>query len=146
MEEATKSDSCQVFLRNSQIKREAPQSANTSKVCVGRVFFRQTSCDNFSFHVTKRPRPAVYSVHIRLIKSIATELCKNIPAKFQESLSKCSAAHPKNALGRNISASLSQNLAECFYTTLYVGSFIWPILGRLTQSWSGYHNKDKFSL
>ena len=77
--------------------------------------------------------------------SARTELGKNIPAKFRESLSKCSAAHPKNALGRNISASLSQNLAECFYYTLYVGPFIWPILGRLTQSWSGYHNKDKFS-
>ena len=36
-----------------------------------------------------------------------TELFKNIPAKFPESTSKCSAAHPKNALGQNISASHS---------------------------------------
>ena len=38
---------------------------------------------------------------------VCTELCNNIPAKFRESPSKCSAAHPKNALRRNISASHS---------------------------------------
>ena len=43
-----------------------------------------------------------------------TELCKNIPAKLQKSLSKCSAAHPKPALCRNISASHSRNLAGMF--------------------------------
>ena len=48
--------------------------------------------------------------------TICTELCKNIPAKFQKSPSKFSAVHPKIALWRNISASHSQNLAgmgEC---------------------------------
>ena len=39
-----------------------------------------------------------------------TELCKNVPAKF-ESPSKCSAAHPKNALRQNISACHSLNQA-----------------------------------
>ena len=29
---------------------------------------------------------------------ISKELCKNIPANFRESLSKCSASYPKNAL------------------------------------------------
>ena len=43
-----------------------------------------------------------------------TGLCKNIPAKFRESPSKCSAAHPRNALWRNISASHSPNLARMF--------------------------------
>ena len=45
----------------------------------------------------------------------STELCKNITAKFRESTSKCSAAHPKNALWRYISATWQ----ECFYKTLY---------------------------
>ena len=45
---------------------------------------------------------------------IYTELCKNIPAKFRELLSKCSAAHPIIALGRDISASHSQDLAGMF--------------------------------
>ena len=39
---------------------------------------------------------------------------KNIPAKFQESPSKCSVAHPKNTLWHNISASPSRNLAGMF--------------------------------
>ena len=44
-----------------------------------------------------------------------TELCKNIPAKFQESPSKCPpAANPKIALWLNISASHSQNLTGIF--------------------------------
>ena len=47
-------------------------------------------------------------------------LCKKIPAKFQESLSKCSAVHPKIALWRKFSASHSRSLAGMFYTTLYV--------------------------
>ena len=49
------------------------------------------------------------------------ELCKNIPTKFRESLSKCSAAHPKIALWHNISASYSPNLAGMFlhYSVLY---------------------------
>ena len=47
-----------------------------------------------------------------------TELCKNIPDKFRESLSKCSADHLKISVWRNISASDSQNLAGIFF--LYV--------------------------
>ena len=43
-----------------------------------------------------------------------TKLCKNIPAKFCESLSKCSAAHPKIALWSNISACHSQNPSGMF--------------------------------
>ena len=42
------------------------------------------------------------------------ELCKNITAKFRESPSNYSAAHPKNALWRNISASHSRDLAGMF--------------------------------
>ena len=41
-------------------------------------------------------------------------MCKNIPAKFRESLSKCSAAHPKIALSHNISVRHSRNLAGMF--------------------------------
>ena len=44
---------------------------------------------------------------------------KKNPAKFPESPSKCSAAHPKIALLRNISASHFETWQECFYTTLY---------------------------
>ena len=47
-----------------------------------------------------------------------TELCKNIPAMLRESPSKSYAAHPKNALWRNISASHSQTLAGLFLTLL----------------------------
>ena len=43
-----------------------------------------------------------------------TELCKNIPASFQQSPSKCSAAQPIKALWRNISVNRSQNLAGMF--------------------------------
>ena len=54
-------------------------------------------------------------------KALPAQTCKNIPAKFREPPSKCSAAHPENALWQNISASHSQNLAwqAFFYTTLY---------------------------
>ena len=45
-----------------------------------------------------------------IFDTICTELCKNIPAKFQKSPSKCSAPYPQNALRRNISASYSRNL------------------------------------
>ena len=41
----------------------------------------------------------------------AKRLCKNIPAKFRESPSKCSAANPKIAQWHTISASHSRNLA-----------------------------------
>ena len=44
-------------------------------------------------------------------------VASNIPAKFRESLTKCSAAHPKIALGRNITASHPEIWQECFYTT-----------------------------
>ena len=54
-----------------------------------------------------------------------TGLCKNIPAKFWESLSKCSAAHHKNALWRNISANRSQNLAGmCLHYSVHVMSTV----------------------
>ena len=49
-----------------------------------------------------------------------TELCKNIPDKFRESLSKCSADHLKISVWRNISASDSQNLAGMFFSTYSV--------------------------
>ena len=49
-------------------------------------------------------------------------MCKNILDKFRESLSKSSAAHPKNALWRNFSASHSINLAGmCLLNSVYVG-------------------------
>ena len=48
-----------------------------------------------------------------------TELCKNIPAKFRESPTKCSAPHPKNALWRNITASHSLNLPGRHIFTLF---------------------------
>ena len=48
-----------------------------------------------------------------------TELCKNTPAKFLESHSKCFAEHPKIALWRNIPGNRSQNLARKSFTTLY---------------------------
>ena len=46
-----------------------------------------------------------------------------MPAKFRESLAKYSAAHPKIALWRNISASHYQNLAAMFlhYSVQYNG-------------------------
>ena len=44
----------------------------------------------------------------------STKLCKNIPAKFRESPSICSAAHPKIALWQNISAGHSWNLPGIF--------------------------------
>ena len=43
---------------------------------------------------------------------LCTELCKNIPAKIRESLSKCFAAHPKYALRCNILVCHSRNPAE----------------------------------
>ena len=55
-------------------------------------------------------------------RCFCTEMCKNIPAKFRESTSKCSAVHPKKALWRNISASHSQNLSRMFlHATLLTG-------------------------
>ena len=45
---------------------------------------------------------------------LSTELGKNIPPKFRDSLSKCSAARPKIALWRNISDNHSPNLAGMF--------------------------------
>ena len=51
------------------------------------------------------------STFLRL--NLFTELCRNIPAKFWESL-KCSAAHPKIAVQCNNSRSHSQNLAGMF--------------------------------
>ena len=44
---------------------------------------------------------------------------RDIPDKFRESFSKCSAARHKNSLWHNISASYSRNLAG-MYTTLYI--------------------------
>ena len=46
--------------------------------------------------------------------TLSTDLCKNIPARFGESLLKCAASHPKNAKLRNVSASHSPNLAVMF--------------------------------
>ena len=59
----------------------------------------------------KRPsgQPALKSYWTA--STLNTELCINIPAKFWESLSKCSAAHPNMALWRNVSASHARNLA-----------------------------------
>ena len=67
-----------------------------------------------------------------------TELRKNIPVEFQESLSKCSAAHPKYALWRNISASQSRNLARMFFH-YSVQSF--PGVGTpwITLKWDDFH-------
>ena len=46
--------------------------------------------------------------------TVSTELWKNFHVKFWESLSKCSSAHPKISLWRNLSASLSRNLTGMF--------------------------------
>ena len=51
---------------------------------------------------------------VRLVVYPAAELCKNIPAKLQQSLLKCSAAHPKITACRNITAIYSRNLAGRF--------------------------------
>ena len=71
--------------------------ALSARACSG----REVQNDHASIN---RPRGLVICPH-------TTELCKNTPAKFLESHSKCSAEHPKIALWRNISASHSQNLA-----------------------------------
>ena len=54
----------------------------------------------------------VRQIYSTFHKRYYTELCKNIHAKFRESLSKCS--HPIVALWHNITASHSQNLAGIF--------------------------------
>ena len=54
------------------------------------------------------------------------ELCKNIPAKFLESLSNSSATHPKITLWSNISDSHSQNLAGIF---LHICEFVTKVGG-----------------
>ena len=53
------------------------------------------------------PRP---QCNARPDDSYSLKLFKNIPTKFRESPSKCSAAHPKITLWRNIPASHSRNL------------------------------------
>ena len=52
-----------------------------------------------------------------------TELCKNIPAKFRKSISKCSAAHPKWHYGAIFQRTTPKSWQECFYTTLYFTHF-----------------------
>ena len=70
---------------------------------------------------------------MELETSISKEVCKNIPAKFRESSSKCSEAHPKNALWCKISASHSQNLAGMFLHYPVEGMYVFLPNRKLTD-------------
>ena len=78
---------------------------------------------------------------------VCTELCKNIPAKFRESPSKYSAAHPKNALWRNISAIHSRNLEGIIlhYSVSYLG-IIYIVFQLKAFDLTQYFRRHKFTI
>ena len=91
---------CQLWLR-------VPRKWSTSPLA--------NNCRNCAECMLSLPplNDAVMTVCLCLCSTVPG-LCKNFPAKFRESHTKCSAAHPRSAQWRNISASHSPNLAGLF--------------------------------